>query len=402
MSEHHLSGRVRSLSESATLAMTGRSRQLQEEGKDVINLSIGEPDFNTPEIIKQAGIDAIQNNITHYPPVSGYKQLKQAISEKFKRENNLDYNINQIVVSNGAKQSIANTILCLVNPGDEVLIPAPYWVSYPEMVKMAGGIPVIIPASMETDFKVTPDAVRKHMTRRSKVFLFSSPNNPSGAIFSVSELKAIAEVLAEKDDLYIISDEIYEQINFNGKHESIAQFDFIKDRVITINGVSKGFAMTGWRIGYVGAPRFIAEASNTLQGQYTSGPGSISQMAALKALQTNPDELDEMKVMKETFQKRRDIVVERLNRIEGFKTNVPDGAFYVYPEVTFYYGKSDGKRVINDGMDLCMYLLEEAGVAMVPGSAFGNNEHIRISYATSENDIHHAFDRMEEALKKLK
>jgi len=402
MSQHHLSERVRSLSESATLAMTSRSRQLQEEGKDVINLSIGEPDFNTPAVIKQAGIEAIEKNITHYPPVSGYKQLKQAISEKFKRENNLDYSINQIIVSSGAKQSIANTILCLVNPGDEVLIPAPYWVSYPEMVKMAGGIPVIIPSTMETDFKVTPDAVKKYLTPRSKVFLFSSPNNPSGAIFNADELRGIAEVLAPKDDLYIISDEIYEQINFNGKHESIAQFDFIKDRVITINGVSKGFAMTGWRIGYVGAPLHIAEASNTLQGQYTSGPCSISQMAALKALQTNPDDLEEMVIMKHTFKKRRDIVIDRLRKIAGFNTNVPDGAFYVYPEVTAYYGKSDGKRIINDGLDLCMYLLDEAGVAMVPGSAFGNHEHIRISYATSEKDIHRAFDRMEQALKKLK
>lgn len=402
MSHNHLSERVRSISESATLAMTSRSRQLKEAGQDVINLSIGEPDFNTPEIIKQAGIQAIENNITHYPPVSGYKALKQAISIKFKSENNLDYAPNQIVVSGGAKQSIANTILCLVNPGDEVLIPAPYWVSYPEMVKMAGGIPVIIPSTMDTDFKVTAEAVKKSISPRSKVFLFSSPNNPSGAVFSAGELEAIARVLAEKEDLYVISDEIYEQINFNGKHESIAQFDFIKDRVITINGVSKGFAMTGWRIGYVGAPLHIAEASNTLQGQYTSGPCSISQMAALQALQTNPDELEEMKVMKQTFKKRRDLVIERLQKIEGFKTNIPDGAFYVYPEVTDYYGKSDGNKTIKDGMDLCMYLLEEAGVAMVPGSAFGNPEHIRISYATSENDLHRAFDRMEAALKRLK
>jgi aspartate aminotransferase len=402
MSHNHLSERVRSISESATLAMTSRSRELKEAGKDVINLSIGEPDFNTPEIIKQAGIDAIENNITHYPPVSGYKELKQAISNKFKRENDLDYAPNQIVVSGGAKQSIANTILCLINPGDEVLIPAPYWVSYPEMVKMAGGIPVIIPSTMETDFKVTAEAVKKSITPRSKVFMFSSPNNPSGAVFNAGELEAIAHVLAEKEDLYVISDEIYEQINFNGKHESIARFDFIKDRVITINGVSKGFAMTGWRIGYVGAPIHIAKASNTLQGQYTSGPCSISQMAALKALQTNPDELEEMKVMKQTFKKRRDLVIERLQKIEGIKTNVPDGAFYVYPEVTSYYGKSAGNKKITDGLELCLYLLDEAGVAMVPGSAFGNPEHIRISYATSEDDLHRAFDRMETALKKLK
>ncbi|MFP4470069.1 MAG: pyridoxal phosphate-dependent aminotransferase [Bacteroidales bacterium] len=397
----HLSDRVNNLSESATLAMTRRSRELKEAGKDVINLSIGEPDFNTPECIKEAAIEAIHKNITHYPPVAGYKELKQAVSEKFRRENGLEYGLNQIVVSGGAKQSIANAILCLVNPGDEVLIPAPYWVSYPEMVKLAEGKPVVIPSTLESDFKVTPQQVREHMTEKSKVFLFSSPCNPTGSLYSREELKELAEVLAEKDDLYVISDEIYEQINFNGKHESIAQFEFIKDRVVTVNGVSKGFAMTGWRIGYIGANKQIAEACNTLQGQYTSGPCSISQMAALKALQTDPCALEEMKQMKQAFLERRDLVLDKLKEIPGIKTNVPEGAFYIFPDVSEYYGKSDGTRVINDGTDLCMYLLDSVYVALVPGAAFGSDDHIRISYATSKADLERALDRIREALAKL-
>ncbi len=397
----HLSDRVNNLSESATLAMTRRSRELKEAGKDVINLSIGEPDFNTPECIKEAAIEAIHKNITHYPPVAGYKELKQAVSEKFRRENGLEYGLNQIVVSGGAKQSIANAILCLVNPGDEVLIPAPYWVSYPEMVKLAEGKPVVIPSTLESDFKVTPQQVREHMTEKSKVFLFSSPCNPTGSLYSKEELKELAEVLAEKDDLYVTSDEIYEQINFNGKHESIAQFEFIKDRVVTVNGVSKGFAMTGWRIGYIGANKQIAEACNTLQGQYTSGPCSISQMAALKALQTDPCALEEMKQMKQAFLERRDLVLDKLKEIPGIKTNVPEGAFYIFPDVSEYYGKSDGTRVINDGTDLCMYLLDSVYVALVPGAAFGSDDHIRISYATSKADLERALDRIREALAKL-
>lgn len=302
MSQNHLSNRVRSLSESATLAMTRRGRELKEAGKDVISLSIGEPDFNTPTCIKEAAIEAIQNNITHYSPVAGYKELREAIAAKFQKENNLTYRPGQVIVSGGAKQSIANAILCLINPGDEVLIPAPYWVSYPEMVKMAEGVPVIIPSTLTTDFKVDPQAVREKMTDRTRLFVFSSPCNPSGTIFSREELRALAEVLAEKEDLYVISDEIYEEINFGGKHESMAQFDFIKDRVITVNGVSKGFAMTGWRIGYAGAPQHIADAMNTLQGQYTSGPSSISQMAALVALREGACALDEVSNMKKPLQ----------------------------------------------------------------------------------------------------
>ncbi len=402
MNQNHLSHRVNSLSESATLAMTRKSRELKEAGKDVINLSIGEPDFNTPQCIKDAAIEAINNNITHYPPVSGYKELKEAISNKFKTENNLDYAPDQVVVSNGAKQSIANTLLCLVNPGDEVLIPEPYWVSYPEMAKLAEGKPVCIPSTIENDFKVKPEDVEKMITDRSKIFLFSSPCNPSGTIYSRDELRAIAEVLAEKKDLYVISDEIYEHIIFDGTHESIAQFDFIKDRVITVNGVSKGFAMTGWRIGYIGAPKHIALASNTLQGQYTSGPSSISQMAALKALQTGPCAMAEMQEMKDAFQQRRDLVIGLLKKIPGIKTNVPGGAFYIFPDVSYYYGKSTGNTTINNGMDLCLYLLDTVQVALVPGSAFGSPDHTRISYATSTNALNRAFERIADALAKLR
>ncbi|MCF8365467.1 MAG: pyridoxal phosphate-dependent aminotransferase [Bacteroidales bacterium] len=400
--QNHLSDRVNSLSESATLAMTRRSRELKEAGIDVINLSIGEPDFNTPECIKDAAIEAISNNITHYPPVAGYNELRAAISKKFKQENNLDYSPDQIIVSGGAKQSITNTILCLINPGDEVLIPEPYWVSYPEMVKLAEGKSVYIPSTIENDFKVKPEDLKSKITSRSKVFLFSSPCNPSGTIYSKEELKALAEVVAEKDDLYIISDEIYEQINFNGKHESIAQFDFIKDRVITVNGVSKGFAMTGWRIGYIGAPKTVAQACNTLQGQYTSGTSSISQMAALKAIQTGPNTIAEMREMKQAFRERRDLVIKRLETIPGIKANIPEGAFYIFPDISSYFGKTDGLTVINDGMDLCFYLLDKARVALVPGSAFGSPEYIRISYAASAETLHRAFDRIESALAALK
>ena len=331
MNHKFLSKRVNNLSESATLEMTRKSRQLKEQGHDVINLSIGEPDFNTPECIKNAAIDAINENITHYTPVSGYKILREAIAEKFKNENGLEFKFNQIVVSCGAKQSIANTILCLVNHGDEVLIPAPFWVSYPEMAKLAGGKPVIIQSSIENDFKVTPEQVKAAITPKTKIFLFSSPCNPSGSVYTKEELKALAEVLAEKEDLFIISDEIYEYINFNGHHESIAQFDILKDRVITINGVSKGFAMTGWRIGYIGAPEFIAKACDTLQGQTTSGASSISQMAALKALKTDVCSLEEMQVMKRAFEARRNQLVKRLNNIPGIKSQYATGRFLCFP-----------------------------------------------------------------------
>ena len=402
MNQEYLSDRIKKLSESATLAMTRKSGKLKEEGKDVINLSIGEPDFNTPDCIKDAAIDAIHQNMTHYTPVSGYKDLRQAVCDKFKRENNLDYTFNQVVVSNGAKQTITNALLCLVNHGDEVLIPSPFWVSYPEMTKLAGGTAVFIESDIESDFKITPGQLRKSITEKSKVFLFSSPCNPSGSAYSKEELLGLAKVLAEKEDLFIISDEIYEHINFNGHHESIAQFDFIKDRVITVNGVSKSFAMTGWRIGYCGAPEFIASAMNTLQGQYTSGPGSISQMAALKALQSDPCTMNEMVEMKKAFTERRDAALVELNKIPGIKTNVPGGAFYIFPDVSYYFGKSDGTSIIKDGYDLCLYLLDRVYVALVPGAAFGCDKHIRISYATSMKDLMEAIRRIKEALAQLK
>ncbi len=401
MNQAHLSERINSLSESATLEMTRRSRQLKEEGKDVINLSIGEPDFNTPECIKEAAIEAIHQNKTHYPPVSGYKELRQAISDKFKNENNLDYSAEQIVVSTGAKQSIINVLLCLVNPGDEVLVPSPFWVSYPAMIKMAGGIPVYINASIKNDFKVTAEQVKEKMTSKSKVFLFSSPCNPTGSVYSKNELKALAEVLSTKDDLYVISDEIYEHINFVGKHESIAQFDFIKERVATINGVSKSFAMTGWRIGYVGAPLQLAKACDTLQGQFTSGAASISQMAALKAMQTNTAVMPEMIEMKQAFNERRDFLLKKLQEIPGIITNVPEGAFYIFPDVTYYYGKTDGTTVIRDGNDLCLYLLDKVYVALVPGGAFGDADCIRISYAASIADLGKAAERIKQGLAQL-
>lgn len=402
MIHKHLSDRVNSLSESATLLMTRRSRELKEAGFDIINLSIGEPDFDTPLCVKEAAIDAIHKNITHYSPVAGFNELRKAVAMKFKRENNLDYTMNQIVVSGGAKQSIANALICLVNPGEEVMIPAPFWVSYPEMVKLTGGNSVIIPSTIEQDFKVTAGQVEKYLTDKSKVFIFSSPSNPSGSVFSKDELEAIARVLAKKDDLYIISDEIYEHINFNGKHESIAQFDFIKDRVITINGVSKGFAMTGWRIGYSASNKAIADACNTLQGQYTSGASSISQMAALKALQADPSELKEMDNMKKQFRERRDLLLQLLADVPGMKTNVPDGAFYVFPEISWYFGKSNGNTQIDNDTDLCLYLLDKAHVALVPGSAFGCENHIRFSYACSTSYIHESVKRIKEALNALR
>jgi len=401
MNQAHLSERISSLSESATLEMTRRSRQLKEEGKDVINLSIGEPDFNTPQSIKDAAIEAIHQNKTHYPPVSGYKELRQAIADKFKNENHLDYKADQIVVSTGAKQSIINVLLCLVNPGDEVLVPSPFWVSYPAMIKMAGGIPVYINASIKNDFKVTAEQVKEKMTSKSKVFLYSSPCNPTGSVYSKAELKAIAEVLSTKDDLYVISDEIYEHINFVGKHESMAQFDFIKERVATINGVSKSFAMTGWRIGYVGAPLQLAKACDTLQGQFTSGAASISQMAALKAMQTNTATMPEMIEMKQAFHERRDFLLKKLQEIPGMITNIPEGAFYIFPDVTYYYGKTDGNTIIRNGNDLCLYLLDKVHVALVPGEAFGDADCIRISYAASIADLGKAADRIKQGLAQL-
>lgn len=396
-----LSDRVNNLSESATLEMTRLSRKLKAQGYDVINLSIGEPDFNTPNYIKEAAKTAIDENHTHYTPVSGLIELRKAIANKFKKENNLDYDYEQIVISNGAKQSIANVILSLVNPGEEVILPSPYWVSYPEITKLAQGKIVEIPTTIENDFKVTPEQVEKAITNKTKIFLFSSPCNPTGSFYSKDELKKIAEVISKHKNIFIISDEIYEYINFAGKHESIAQFDFIKDKVITVNGVSKGFAMTGWRIGYLAAPVEIAEACDTLQGQITSGASSISQLAALTAISSNTDTSNELKEMQKAFKERRDFLIELLKNIQGIKINIPAGAFYIFPDISYYFGKSDGKTIIKNSTDLCLYLLNEVQVAMVTGSAFGNPNCIRISYATSKAQLEKAIKRIKEALEKL-
>ncbi|MCK4287703.1 MAG: pyridoxal phosphate-dependent aminotransferase [Bacteroidales bacterium] len=402
MKNNNLSDRVNNLSESATLEMTRLSKNLKAEGHDVITLSIGEPDFNTPEHIKEAAKKAINDNHTHYTPVSGFPELRKAIAGKLKRDCNLDYEPDQIVVSNGAKQSIANVILCIVNPVNEVIVPSPYWVSYPEIVKLAEGKMVEIPTTIETDFKVTPEQVEKAITEKTKAFIFSSPCNPTGSVYSKDELKAIAEVISKHKNIFIISDEIYEYINFKGTHESIAQFDFIKDQVIIVNGVSKGYAMTGWRIGYIAAPKFIAKACDTLQGQYTSGASSISQLAALKAIDTNPSDSEDLKKMLNAFNERRNLILKLLKEIPGIKANIPDGAFYVFPDISDYFGKSDGEKTINNSKDFCMYILEKVYVALVPGGAFGNPDCVRISYATSKEQIIEAISRIKKALAELK
>lgn len=401
MEHQALSKRVRSLSESATLEMTRKSRELREQGIDVITLSIGEPDFNTPEAVKQAGIRAIEANDTHYPPVPGTAALRKAIADKLLRDNGLHFKPSQIIVSNGAKQSIMNAFFSLLDEGDEVIIPAPFWVSYPEMVKLASGVPVTIPSNVETDFKISPQALEAAITPRTKAFIFSSPCNPSGSAYSYDELKAFAQVLARYPQVMIISDEIYELIRFEGRHESIAQFEEVAGRVIVINGLSKGFAMTGWRVGYMAAPQWVADACNIIQGQYTSGSCTISQAAALEALTTDPKSSAELQNMVKAFERRRNLLYEKLKAIEGVKPNLPAGAFYMFPDISHYFGKSDGHTVINNSYDLCLYLLSEAHVALVSGEAFGNEECIRFSYAASEEQIVEAVRRIEKALKKL-
>jgi aspartate aminotransferase len=397
-----LSNRINSLSESETLAMTQKSRELQALGHNVINLSIGEPDFDTPLDIKTYAQKAIDDNFSHYTPVSGYLDLRQAICRKLKRDNNLDFKPEQIVVSNGAKQSLANVVLSLVNPGDEVIVPAPYWVSYKEIIKLAEGNAVYINAPIEQDFKITAQQVAAAITPKTRLFMFSSPCNPTGSVYTREELKAIADVIAKHENIYILADEIYELINFGGQHESIAQFDFIKDRVITVNGVSKGFAMTGWRIGYMAAPTFIAKACDKLQGQITSAPSSIAQRATLHAMECNPKESKDLKMMLAAFRERRDLLISLLKEIPGIKTNQPQGAFYVFPDVSYYYGKSYGDTVINGGEELCMYLLNTVYVALVSGAAFGDPNCVRFSYATSNENLIEAVKRIKEALGKLK
>ncbi|PCH90953.1 MAG: aspartate aminotransferase [Bacteroidetes bacterium] len=394
-----LSDRINRLSESQTLAMTRKSRELTAQGIDVINLSIGEPDFDTPQFIKDAAKKAIDENFSHYTPVPGYQDLREAISNKFKRDNNLDYSPDQIVVSTGAKQSIANVVLALVNPGDEVLLPSPYWVSYYEIVKLAEGIPVPISSSIENDFKVTAAEIEEAITDKTKLIIFSTPCNPSGSVFSEEELKAIADVVATHDELYIICDEIYEHIVFEGKHNSLAIFENVKDRVITINGVSKGFAMTGWRIGYIGAPDWIAKACTKIQGQFTSGASSISQKAAVAAINMDPSCTTEMR---NTFKQRRDLILDLLKEVDGLKTNIPEGAFYVFADISSYFNRSYDGTKIENATELTMYLLNEARVALVPGDAFGEANYMRISYACSDEVIRESIKRIKEALDKLK
>lgn len=395
----HLSDKVNLISESQTIAMARKSRELKAQGIDIISLSLGEPDFKTPDVIKEAAIKAINEDFTYYTHVSGYVELRQAIAHKFKRDNGLDYTADDIVVSTGAKQSIANAVLCLINPGDEVIIPAPFWVSYLEILKLAGGVPVIIDTTIENDFKITAEELKAHITPKTRMMMFSTPCNPTGSVYSKAELRAIADVVKQHDELYIMSDEIYEHINFVGGHESMAQFPDIKDRVITINGVSKGFAMTGWRGGIMAAPKWIAQACDKMQGQFTSGTCSITQKAMHAAMELPAESTH---YMRDAFLKRRNLVLELMKDIPGLKTNVPDGAFYVYPEVSALFGKSYNGFVINNATDLSMYLLDVAHVALVPGAAFGDDKYIRFSYATSEDKLTEALKRMKEAINKLK
>jgi aspartate aminotransferase len=395
----HLSDKVNLISESQTIAMARKSRELKAQGIDIISLSLGEPDFKTPDVIKQAAIKAINEDFTYYTHVSGYVELRQAIAHKFKRDNGLDYTADDIVVSSGAKQSIANAVLCLINPGDEVIIPAPFWVSYLEILKLAGGVPIIIDTTIENDFKITAEELKAHITPKTRMMMFSTPCNPTGSVYSKQELRAIADVVKQYDELYIMSDEIYEHINFVGGHESMAQFPDIKDRVITINGVSKGFAMTGWRGGIMAAPKWIVQACDKMQGQFTSGTCSITQKAMHAAMELPAESTY---YMRDAFLKRRNLVLELMKDIPGFKTNVPDGAFYVYPEVSALFGKKYNEYNINNATDLSMFLLDIAHVALVPGAAFGDDKYIRFSYATSEDKLTEALKRMKEAIEKLK
>jgi aspartate aminotransferase len=399
---NQLSNRLNNLSESETLAMSQMSRELKAQGFDVINLSIGEPDFNTPLAVKNVAKKAIDDNFTHYTPVPGIPELRAAICTKLKRDNNLDFKPSQIVVSTGAKQSIANVMLSLVNPGDEVIVPAPYWVSYKEIVKLAEGKAVYVSANVDTNFKITAAQLEAAITDKTKVLIFSSPCNPTGSVYSREELKGFAEVLARHKNIFVISDEIYEHINFVGKHESIAQFEAIRDQVIIVNGLSKGCAMTGWRIGFIAAPEFIAKACDKVQGQVTSGTCSIAQKAAVEAFNTDPKESAELKEMVQAFRNRRDKVLEMLREIPGMVTNVPDGAFYIFADIRSYFGKSDGKVTIRNCEDMSMYLMNKVYLATVAGSAFGDPNCIRFSYATSMDLLIEAVKRIERALSELK
>jgi aspartate aminotransferase len=383
------------MSTSATLAMAAKARELKSEGKDIIGLSLGEPDFNIPDFIKEAAKEAIDQNYSSYSPVDGYADLKQAIANKFKRDNGLTYGLNQIVVSTGAKQSLANIAMVMLNDGDEVILPAPYWVSYSDIVKLAQGVPVEVPTSIDTDFKMTPEQLEKAITPKTKMMWFSSPCNPSGSVYNKEELEGLAKVLRKHPNIFVVSDEIYEHINFRGGHVSIANIEGMYDRTITVNGVSKAFAMTGWRIGYIGGPEWIAKACNKFQGQITSGANAIAQRATIAALDAP---ISSIQFMIDEFHKRRDLVLELLGEIKGFNLNVPEGAFYVFPDISSFFGKTLNGTLINSASDFSLYLLEKANVATVTGEAFGNDKCIRISYAASEKELREAMARIKAVL----
>ena len=393
--ENNLSERIKKLATSQTLAMAAKARELKSQGKDVIGLSLGEPDFNTPNFIKDAAIKAIEDDYNSYTPVDGYVELKKAIIKKFKRDNNLDYDLSQIVVSTGAKQSLSNIAASLINPGDEVILPCPYWVSYSDIIKLNGGIPIEVKTTIDSDFKMSGDDLKKAITSKTKMLWFSSPCNPSGSVYSSNELKEISEVLMDHPEIYVVSDEIYEHINFSGAHSSIATFNKMYDRTITVNGVSKAFAMTGWRIGYIGAPKWVARACNKMQGQVTSGANCIAQRAVITALQENPSKIQ---YMVDEFKERRNLILDLLNEINGFKCNKPEGAFYVFPDVSHYFGKTIEGFTINNASDMSMFLLENTLVATVTGDAFGDPNCIRISYAASKQQLVEAVTRIKKKL----
>ena len=394
-----LSDRLNRLAPSATLAMSQKSSEMKAQGIDVINMSVGEPDFNTPDHIKNAAKEAVDNNYSRYSPVPGYADLRKAIAAKLKRENHLEYNINEILVSNGAKQSVCNTVMALVNDGDEVIIPTTYWVSYPQMVKLAGGNPVFINAGFEQNFKITAQQLEDAITPKTRLLILCSPSNPTGSVYTKDELESLAEVIKSHEDLFVLADEIYEHINYTGRHESIAQFPGMKERSIIVNGVSKAYAMTGWRIGFIAAPEWIVKGCNKLQGQYTSGPCSVSQKAAEAAYTLPQDCVEEMR---KAFERRRNLIVELAKDIPGLEVNTPQGAFYLFPKCSSFYGKSDGKRTINNSTDFAMYLLEVGRVATVAGDAFGDPECFRMSYATSDEYIREAMSRIKDVLSRLK
>ena len=394
-----LSNRLNRLAPSQTLAMSQKSGEMKAQGIDVINMSVGEPDFNTPDHIKEAAKKAVDENFSRYSPVPGYMDLRKAIVAKLKNENNLDYTTSEILVSSGAKQSVCNTVMALVNDGEEVIIPAPYWVSYPQMVKLAGGTPVIVNAGFEQNFKMTPEQLEAAITPKTRMLILCSPSNPTGSVYTKDELEALAEVIKRHDDLFVLADEIYEHINYVGKHESIAQFPGMKERTIIVNGVSKAYAMTGWRIGFIAAPEWIVKGCNKLQGQYTSGPCSVSQKAAEAAYTTSQECVE---TMRKAFERRRDLIVKLAKEIPGLEVNCPQGAFYLFPKCSGFYGKSYEGKTINNSTDLAMFLLEEGHVATVGGDAFGDLECFRMSYATSDDNIREAMRRIKETLAKLK